>query len=153
MNQANVNSYLRTKILTASPDQLRLMLYDGAIKFCRQAKAAIQEQKFEDSCNNLLRAQKIVLELSTSLNHKLDPPLCGKLASLYNYIYHQLVEANMSRKIEAIDEAIRLIQYEQETWQLLMNKIADKGGPSPPDTHNALSHAQQTAISSLSQSV
>ena len=149
-----VNPYLRTKILTASPEQLRLMLYEGAIKFCHQAKAAIGNQKFEDSYNNLIRAQKIVLELSTSLNHEADPELCGKLSALYTYIYRKLVEANMSRKVEDIDEAIRLIEYERETWQLLMKQISEQGGASgaSDDRTNDLSGAQQTAISSLSRS-
>ena len=67
MNNRDVNPYLRTKIMTASPAELRLLLYDGAIKFCHQAKSAHADQKHEDSYNYLMRAQKIVLELSTSL--------------------------------------------------------------------------------------
>lgn len=148
MSQKPVNPYLKTKIMTASPEELRLMLYDGALKFCRQSKAALEKKDFEESYNNLMRAQKIVLELSTSLNHDADPELCQRLSALYTYVYRLLVDANMKRESDIVDEAIKLIEYERETWQMLMNKLAGEGKPS--DT--SITTAQQTAISSLSQS-
>lgn len=148
MSQKPVNPYLKTKIMTASPEELRLMLYDGALKFCRQAKISLEKKAFEDSYNNLMRAQKIVLELSTSLNHDADPQICQRLSALYTYVYRLLVDANMKRETPIIDEAIKLIEYERETWQMLMQKIAGEGKP----TDASITTAQQTAISSLSQS-
>jgi len=148
MSQKSVNPYLKTKIMTASPEQLRLMLYDGALKFCRQAKAGLEKKNYEDSYSNLMRAQKIVLELSTSLNHDADPQLCQRLSALYTYVYRLLVDANMKRETPIIDEAIKLIEYERETWQMLMKKLAGEGKP----TDTSITTAQQTAISSLSQS-
>lgn len=133
MNQPAVNPYLRTKVLTASPEELRLMLYDGALKFARQGKAGLEAQKFEESYHNLVRAQKIVLELSTSLKHSLDPDLCGKLSALYTYIYRLLVDANTQRTTKPVDEAVKLLEYERETWQMLMQKLtAEGGGPRAP---------------------
>lgn len=129
MSQAPaVNPYLKTKVLTATPEELRMMLYDGALKFCRQARAAVEGRKFEDSYHNLTRAQKIVLELSTSLKHDVDPTLCGKLSSLYTFIYRKLIDANMSRELGPLDEAIKLLEYERETWRMLMDKVAAEGG-------------------------
>ena len=148
MSQKPVNPYLKTKIMTASPEQLRLMLYDGALKFCRQAKVSLEKKSYEESYNNLMRAQKIVLELSTSLNHDADPQLCQRLSALYTYVYRLLVDANMKRETEIVDEAIKLIEYERETWQMLMKKLAGEGKPSG----TSITTAQQTAISSLSQS-
>ena len=149
MNPRGVNPYLKTKIMTASPEELRLMLYDGAIKFARQAKLALEQGDYETSYNNLIRAQKIVLELSTSLKHDVDPTLCDKLAALYTYIYRKLVDANMSRTMPDIDEAIKLLDYERQTWQMLMQKLAAEEGR----TGNASADgARQTAISSWSQS-
>lgn len=150
MNPRGVNPYLKTKIMTASPEELRLMLYDGALKFCRQAKLAMEQSDFETSYNNLIRAQKIVLELSTSLKHDVDPQLCEKLAALYTYIYRKLVDANMNRTVAEIDEALKLLDYERQTWQMLMQKLAQEegkpGGEAPSDG------ARQTAISSWSKS-
>ena len=110
------NPYLKTKIMTASPQELRLMLYDGAIKFCNQARKALDDKDFESSYNALMRAQKIVLELSTSLNHSIAPELCEKLGALYTYIYRLLVDANIERLAKPIDEALELLQYERQTW-------------------------------------
>lgn len=143
------NPYLRTKIMTAGPEELRLMLYEGAIRFCRQAREALPKQDFEGSYNGLMRAQKIVLELSTSLNHKIQPDLCDRLSALYTYIYRRLVDASTMRDLAAVDEAIRLLEFEKETWQLLMKQIADSSGRPPADRPGDTG-AQQTAISSLS---
>ncbi|MBI1338170.1 MAG: flagellar export chaperone FliS [Phycisphaera sp.] len=144
------NPYLRTKILTASPTELRLMLYEGAIKFCRQGADMLAKKDFEASYNAIMRAQKIVLELSTSLNHDIAPELCDKLSALYTFIYKKLVDANMNRQPAPIEESIKLLEYEKETWQLLMKKLNDTHAASG-DGH-AITGAQQTAISSLSRS-
>jgi flagellar protein FliS len=120
------NPYLKTKIMTASREELRLMLFDGAIKFTNQAKAALASDRHEDLYNNLLRAQKIVLELSTSLNHAIDPELCAKLSALYTYIYRLLVDAHIERSEKKLNEAIELIGFERDTWAMLMKKLADE---------------------------
>ncbi len=129
------NPYLKTKVMTASSEELRLMLFDGAIKFCRVAEDAIGRKQYEDSYNAMMRAQKIVLELSMSLNYAVDPDLCSKMASLYIYIYKLLVDANLSREVKPLGEAIGLLEYERETWQLLINKVnkegAGMGGAKP----------------------
>jgi flagellar protein FliS len=127
MTQAAANPYLKTKVLTASPEELRLMLYDGAIKFCRQARHALTGPKkdYETSYNALTRAKNIILELSTSLNHKVDPDLCGKLAALYDYMFRRLIDANMERDETIIDEVIRLLEFERETWLMMLKKLQD----------------------------
>ncbi len=150
MSQAQQpNPYLKTRIMTASPEELRLMLYDGALKFANQAKIALVKEDFETSYNALMRAQKIVLELSTSLNHNVAPELCEKLSALYTYIYRLLVEANMHRHVKQVDEAIELLEYERETWQMLMQQLTDQKGAAGSPPANDVG-AQQTAISSLS---
>ena len=119
------NPYLKTKILTASPEELRLMLYEGVIRFCHQAKKAMEDKDIEAKHNSLMRAQKIVLELSTSLKPDEAPELCEKLNALYVYIYRLLVDANMEDNTSAIDEALELMEYEKQTWQMLMEKIGE----------------------------
>ncbi len=144
MSTAVANPYLRTKILTASPEELRMMLYDGAIKFCRQGRDGLAAKQFEQAYNGLTRAQKIMLELSTSLSSDLDPDLHGKLSGLYTYIYRLLVDATLDRNVEKIDEAIGLIEYEKETWKLVMQQIATRGQP--------LRDTDQPAMNSISTS-
>jgi len=117
-------NYLRTRVMTATREQLQMMLFDGAVRFAQQARAALEKQDFETSYNMLTRTQHIVLELNRSLNHKEDPELCGKLAALYNFTYKKLVMANLKRDIVPLDEAIRILNHQRETWALLMEQIA-----------------------------
>ena len=114
---------MRTKVLTATPEQLQLMLYDGAIRYSEQARVALEQKKFEQSFELLTRAQKIIAELTSSLKHKLAPDLCGKLASLYNYVYRKLVEANVSHTVSSVDEALKILRYQRETWAILLDQL------------------------------
>ncbi len=135
MSTANSNTtpspYLRTKVLTASAEELRIMLYDGAIKFCRQARHALEKRELEPMYNAIVRAQQIVSELSSSLDHTTNPQLCQKLAGLYNYIYLRLVDANMERDTAHLDEAIRLLEFQRETWTMALKKMRNSQDDSP----------------------
>ena len=111
----------------------------------------MEQKEFETAYNNLMRAQKIVLELSTSLNHDVDPDLCQKLSALYTYIYRLLVDANMQHRTEPIDEAIKLLNYERETWQMLIQRLAEENGQRDAAANEILG-TRQTAISSFSDS-
>ena len=148
MNQAGPNPYLRTRVLTATPQELRLMLYDGALKFCRQAMDARGKEDIETAYNGLMRAQKIVLELSSSLKHDVDPELTSRLSGLYTYIYKLLVDANVNHTTVEIEEALKLLEYERETWQMLMAQLAEQDGVIEDDQQ--LAADQQTAMSTLS---
>jgi flagellar secretion chaperone FliS len=123
MNPQGAQNYLRTRVFTATPEQLQMMLYDGAIRFSEQARPALEKKNWETSYTMISRAQKIITELISSLKHDIHPELCGKLASLYNYVYRKLVEASTAHTIEALDEAIRILKYQRETWALLMETL------------------------------
>jgi flagellar secretion chaperone FliS len=126
MNPQAAQNYLRTKVLTATPEQLQLLLFDGAMRFGHQARVALQDRNWEQSYTLLSRVQKIVTELNASLKHTVAPELCGKLASLYNYAYRKLLEANVGHKIESLDEALNVLGYQRETWSLLLQKLAQQ---------------------------
>ena len=115
--------YLRTKVQTATPEQLQMMLFDGALRFGEQAKIALQNQKFEESFNLICKVQKILAELSCTLKHSVFPDLCKKLSALYTYAYRQLVDANMNHSLPAMDEALKVLRYQRETWGLLLEQI------------------------------
>lgn len=123
MNQQAAQNYLRTKVLTATPEQLQLMLYDGAIRFCEQARVGLANKNYEQSYNGLSRATRIINELTSSLRHELAPQLCGKLAALYNFVYLKLIEANVQHEIKSLDEALNILRYQRETWVLLLDKL------------------------------
>lgn len=121
--QAAAANYLRAKVLTATPEQLQLMLYDGAIRYSEQGKAAIQKKDWEATYRTLSRAQKIIAELTSTMKHNIAPDLCGKLASLYTYAFRKLTEANLKHNVEAIDEALAVLRHQRETWVLLMDQL------------------------------
>ncbi len=123
MNPQIAQNYLRTKVLTATPEQLQLMLFDGALRFGEQAKVALNENRFEKSYELIGKVQKIIAEFQTSLKHDVNPDLCGKLSALYNYIYRKLIEANVEHTVESLDEALSLLRYQRETWILLLDQI------------------------------
>jgi flagellar protein FliS len=123
MNPQAAN-YLRTKVMTATPEQLQLMLYDGAIRFGEQAKLALEAKNFEQSYNLISRVQKIITEMSCTLKHDVDPDLCGKLAALYNYCYRKLIEANIQHTVESLDDALNVLRYQRETWVMLLDQLA-----------------------------
>src|SRR5271170_2376372 len=93
-------NYLRTRVMTATPEQLQMMLFDGAIRFGEQARIALEQKNWEVSYNMISRMQKILTELNSSLKHDIFPELCGKLAGLYNYAFRKLVEASVKHKVE-----------------------------------------------------
>jgi len=127
------DEYLRNSILTASPEQLHLMLYDGAIRFTRQGIAGIQDKDWEKAFTGFSRAQKILLEMLNSLNHEVDRDLCTRMAGLYNYIYRHLVQACSERSVPAAEEALKLLTYQRETWVMLMDKLREeRGGVAVP---------------------
>ena len=110
-------------MLTATPEQLQMMLYDGAIRFAEQAKAALEAHDFERSYQMISRVQKILTEMSCGLKHDVLPELCEKLSALYNYVYRRLVDANVSHDVAAVDEALTLLRYQRETWALLLDRL------------------------------
>ncbi len=128
------NSYFRTKVLTATPEQLQMMLFDGAIRFAEQARKPLTDKKWDESYDLLTKVQKIVLELNSSLRHDANPDLCKRLAALYNYIYKRVVEANMSHRMEALDEAVGLLKYQRETWVMLMHQMGQERAAKAADS-------------------
>jgi len=125
--------YLRTKVMTASAEQLQMMLYDGAIRFARQGRDALARSDLEVSCDRLLRAQKIVMEMNTALRYDVDPQLCQRLGSLYTYIYRRLVRANVDHDQAAADEAVELLEYQRQTWAILMDRLPRDRGQTGPE--------------------
>jgi flagellar protein FliS len=123
MAAASSNAYLRTKVLTASPAELRLMLLDGAVRFGEQARQALEKSDFEGVYNNGTRCQNIVIELMNSLRPEHDPELCKRLSALYAYIYSLLVKAGSERKVSMYAEAVQLLKFERDTWSMLIDQL------------------------------
>lgn len=126
--------YVKSAVMTASPEQLQLMLLDGALRFSKRALAALEAGEIEGCYNALDRAQRIVLELWNGMRRDINPELVDQMASLYSFIHRRLVDANIERERVPIQEAIRILEHQRETWILLMEKIASEREPHIPDS-------------------
>lgn len=127
------NPYLRTKVMTASPAELRMMLFDGAIKFLEQGRDGLEAKDHEKAFNGLTRCQNILMELLNGLEPKHAPDLCQKLSGLYTFMYTRLVTACIEHDAEVADEVLELLRYERETWKLLIDQLDEQGGPAVPE--------------------
>lgn len=139
MSGTTTNAYLRDAVMTATPEQLQLMLYDGAIKFALQAKDALENRKYEESYNKLSRAQAVILEMLNGLRREVNPQLCDQMAAVYNFLYRKLIDASVQKDPSCIDDAVKVLRYQRETWVMLMEKVAQlkageqEGASEPSD--------------------
>ncbi len=120
------NAYLETKVMTASPEQLQLMLYDGAIKFCEQASEAIKTKNIEESFNLITKAENIIMELNNSMKDEYAPEACANMRRLYLFCYDRLVTANLKKDLKALSEAIEVLRQLRETWLMLIEKLKEE---------------------------
>jgi len=114
--------------MTASPQELTLMLYDGAVKFGNQAKIAIVEGDMQKAHNLNLRVQAIITEFQSTLDMKYE--VSEGMELMYDYINRRLVEANISKDPEILEEALSFIREMRSTWKEAM-QIA-KGAQETP---------------------
>ncbi len=136
---------MRVKIQTASPTELLIMLFDGAIRFVNQAKGHMERNEFDKKHERLLRAQNIMLELIQALDQNLQKELYDNLVGLYKYCYDRLLAANVENDMKPLDDALQILEHLRSTWKLAVEK-ADKeererngvGNESPADAQQGL---------------
>lgn len=114
--QNNIDQYRKNAVVTASPLQLVIMLYDGCLKFMDQAKLAMEQKRHYDQNQNFQRAQNIVTELTSTLDTKQGGEIAQNLAALYNYVYDRLVAANINDDLEALDQATQVMIELRSSW-------------------------------------
>ena len=123
------NPYFRNQVLTAPPEQLRMMLLDGCLRFLGEAREGLAAKDYEKSFSGFTQAKNIIMELINALRPEIAPELCERLQALYVFIYRQLTEASFEKDLAKLDETIKLVEYERETWVLLLEKLKqDRGG-------------------------
>ena len=111
-------AYLENKIKTATPAELTLMLFDGAIKFCNIAIMAIDEEDVSKAHTNIIKAQDIISALRSSLDHKYE--VADNLDKMYDYVYYRLVDANIKKDKLIIEEVLEYIRGLRDTWKEAM---------------------------------
>ena len=121
MGMNNVyKQYQQNSVMTASPEELTLMLYNGAIKFINLAKHHLQEKNMEKVHNAIIRAQDIINELNITLN--MDYEISQNLRSLYTFMLEKLMEANIQKNADILDEILPLVEDMRDTWKQAMQE-------------------------------
>lgn len=118
------SQYKENSVKTAGPEELTLMLYNGAIKFIGQGKIFIEQKNIPKTNEAIQKAQDIIQELNVTL--KMDYEVSNNLRSLYTYILEKLVDANIKKDTAALDEALEMVTSLRDTWKEAM-KLAKLG--------------------------
>ncbi|MBE6083129.1 MULTISPECIES: flagellar export chaperone FliS [Tissierellales] len=121
MSLSVLNQYKQNSILTAAPEELTLMLFDGAIKFVNLGKIHIENGEIEKANSAILRAQDIIVELDSSLDMKYE--ISKNLDEIYKFILNRLIAANLKKDIAPLDESLELLNEIRDTWKELTREI------------------------------
>lgn len=115
-------AYANNKIATATPGDLTLMLYDGAIKFCNLAIMGLEENNLEKAHNNIVKVENILTEFQITLNRKY--PVAEDFDKIYKYLKERLVQANVKKDKEILEEVLNHLRSLRDTWKEVMKKAA-----------------------------
>lgn len=110
------NVYKSNTVNYASKEQLLLMLVEGAVKFCKMGRQAIVDKDIKKAHDSLIRAQDIFSELMITLDTT-SGEWAVQLYSVYAFIKERLIQTNMTKSLETIDEIIPLVEDINETWK------------------------------------
>ncbi len=119
-------AYKRQQIMTATPETLTLMLYNGCLKFMTEGMEHIDNKEWEAANNSIQKAENIISEFRITLNMEYD--IAKQLMPLYNYTYDRLVEGNIKGDTKLIQEAFDIIKELRDAWAQAMKKARQEKG-------------------------
>lgn len=111
-------TYQNNKISTATPAELTLMLYEGAIKFCNIAMLALEENQIGKANDYIIKTEKIIAYLRATLDFKY--PVAKEFDQVYDYLYNRLVLANIRKDKSILEEVLEHIRGMRDTWKEVM---------------------------------
>ena len=112
-------TYQRNAVMTASPEKLVKMLYDGALKNLEQARVGLQQDetaRSQEVGNALSKAMGIIGELRASLDHAAGGDIAQNLDSLYDFTLDQLSKSNLERTVAGVDATLEVMRTLKEGW-------------------------------------
>lgn len=112
--------YNNSKVLTASPAELTLMLYDGAIRFCNVAILAVEQKDIEKAHINITKTERIIDYFRQTLDMKYE--VAKDFDRVYEYLSRRLVEANVKKDKEILEEVNRHLHSMRDTWKEVMKQ-------------------------------
>jgi len=113
---AYMNQYQQNHIATASPEQILIMLYDGALRFLGQAASGIEAGDRELRTRYINKSIAILSELSATLDHEIGGDISANLAALYDYMIRELMSANANNDIQPLRVVEKMLAELRETW-------------------------------------
>jgi len=119
------HAYLETQIATATPQQLRLMLIEGALRQARQTAQALAEDSSGDALEPLIRCRSIVAELIAGIRAG-SSPLADKVLGIYLFLFQELTEAQLKKDAARVSGVIRVLEEERTTWQEVCATLAER---------------------------
>lgn len=117
--------YNNNRVLTASPAELTLMLYEGAIKFCNIAIGALEQKDIQKAHNNIVKVEKIIDYLRQTLDMKYA--VAQDFENIYRYLSRRLVEANVKKDKEILEEVNMHLRSVRDNWKEVMRINKEKG--------------------------
>jgi flagellar protein FliS len=111
-----MNQYQQNQVNTASPEQILLMLYDGAIRFTRRAITGLEENKPELKNSGISKTMAIISEFSISLDHEIGGQIAEDLDALYHFMMRELTSANLKNDVKKLRNVERLLMDLRQTW-------------------------------------
>ncbi len=122
-----LKQYQQTQINTTPKEQILLMLYDGAVRFLKQAKEGFAEKNIEKIHNNIIKVQNILIEFETSLDMENGGDFAKNLFGLYEFMSQQLSIANIKKKEESLDIVLKHMTELRDTWREAVKKFKSEG--------------------------
>ena len=110
------SQYQQNQIMSASSEQILLMLYDGAIRFTRQAIRGMEEENLTQFHHGIEKSMAIIIEFSNSLDHTIGGDIAGNLDALYDFMVRELTLANLHKDIKKLKVVEKLLVDLRATW-------------------------------------
>lgn len=117
------DAYAKSRIMTASPAELTLMLYEGAIKFCNIAIVACENHDIEKAHNNIRKTDRIIEEFELTLDEKY--PVAKDFQQVYTYMRSCLRQAMITKDPESLEEVLKHLRTMRDTWKEVMKMTAN----------------------------
>ncbi len=152
-------SYLQTQVMTASPYELHLMVVDGAVRYAKFARQALEQHDYEMAHLSLGKSRDFVAELISGLNPEHKPDLIDRLKALFQFAWKNLAEADLEHNPKKITNALRVLETHRETWKELGQKLkspdatsmdapaAPSGSAAAPRPHFLAAEASPSRLS------
>jgi flagellar protein FliS len=142
------SQYQKTQVTTASREKILLMLYEGAIRFTKQAHGAMTQKKIAEKGKYISKATAILSELMATLDFKAGGQLAVDLENLYVFMIDKLIEGNIKNDADCLKQVEKLLMTLYEAWKDVIENPRPDGMPSPklqPDEYRRFVEQQASA--------